>query len=396
MKNLVIVGGGHAAVQCAASLRDNNDSSSITLISSDNDAPYHRPPISKKYPITGVPSDFSLLRPAEFFEEKSINLHTGTTVARINIEERHVVAEDGTKWGFDNLVLATGSAPRPLDIPGIEHALTLYSLSDARAVAEQILKAKSAVVIGAGFIGLEIAATLNSARITTTVIESAPRILARSLTASLADQVHVLHETAGLRILCDSVVEQISSDGVMTNDGFLQADLVFCGTGSAPRTELATKAGLTVTDGIEVDRYLETSVPGVYAIGDIASFEKEDGTRQRYESVQNANDQARTLAKTLSGNRTAYDAFPWFWSDQGKLKLQMAGVSQSSTETVIIEGDQPPRMAAFCFKEGVLCAVETINWPAYHALSRKALSDGRIITHDQLGRVEFNLKSALK
>jgi len=397
MSHIVVIGAGHAAVQCAASLRDLGTTASITIIGSETDLPYHRPPNSKKYVVEGVPEDFSLLRAADFYENEKIDLVLGETVESVDPARQQVVLASGKTQDFTQLVLAPGSQPRTLPIPGIELALSLYSLQDARNIYSRLSAASTAAVIGGGFIGLEIAAAAASAGKAVTVIEAAPQILGRSLTPDLAQRIRSIHEDAGISIIDSASVEEVTPDGVSTGGGFVGADLVLCGAGSVPRTQLAEEAGLETGNGIEVDQYLETSKPNIYAIGDAASFLSAGGTRRRYESVQNANDQARVLAKTLSGERTAYGALPWFWSDQGAIKLQMAGDSRDASETVTVDGTQAPQAAAFCFDgQGHLCAVETINWPAYHALSRKALSDGRLISRDQLAAADFDLKAALK
>jgi 3-phenylpropionate/trans-cinnamate dioxygenase ferredoxin reductase subunit len=397
LASIIIIGTGHAAVQCAASLRDNGSSSTITLLGGETDLPYHRPPLSKKYAVTGVPEEFSLLRAADFFEKNNVMLRLGKSVEAINIHQRCVVMGDSENLPFDQLVIATGSQPRMLSIPGIEHTFSLYSLDDARAISTRLASAKTVAVIGGGFIGLEIAAAVAAAGQKATVIEAAPQILGRSLTPSLATRVRTVHEAGGLNIISNTAVDAIRMDGVSTSDGFIGADLVICAAGSVARSELAEKAGLTTGNGVHVNRVLETSVPGIYAIGDVACFETSTGEHRRYESVQNANDQARTLAKTLCGERTPYDALPWFWSDQGSIKLQMAGDSCGTSKVVAVDGEKAPQTAAFCFNtQDHLCALETINWPAYHALSRKALSDGRIITRAHLESADYVLKTALK
>ncbi len=397
MSTIVFIGTGHAAIQCAASLRDLGNTSPITIIGADTDLPYHRPPNSKKYAIEGVPEDFALLRAADYYESEQIDLLLGETVTSIDPSNRQVTLASKKEIGFEKLVIATGSQPRFIPIPGIENALCLYSLQDSRDVCEKLQSANSVVVIGGGFIGLELAAAAAAVGKKVTVIEAASQILSRSLTPSLAQRVRAIHEAAGITIIDSAAVESISSDGVSTARQFVGADLVLSGIGSEPRAQLAESAGLSTSDGIDVDQYLETNLSGIYAIGDVAHFPSVGGNRQRYESVQNANDQARTLAKTLSGESTAYRALPWFWSDQGSIKLQMAGDSQSANEVVMIDGAQSPQAAAFCFdSERNLCALETINWPAYHALSRKALSDGRNISQESLSAADFDLKTVLK
>ncbi|MBT6348454.1 MAG: FAD-dependent oxidoreductase [Proteobacteria bacterium] len=397
MSHIVIIGAGHAAIQCAASLRDLGDTSPITIISAESDLPYHRPPNSKKYIVEGVPEDFSLLRAADFYETEKIDLLLGETVESVDPAGRQVKFASGGGLGFEKLVMAPGSEPRTLPIPGIEHAPSLYSLQDARDIYSRLSGADTVAVIGGGFIGLEIAAAAAVSGKAVTVIEAAPQILGRSLTPNLAERIRSIHEEAGISIIDSVSVEKVTPDGVSTDGGFIGADLVLCGAGSVPRTQLAETADLEINNGIVVNQYLETRAANIYAIGDAACFLSVSGARRRYESVQNANDQARALAKTLSGELTAYSALPWFWSDQGTIKLQMAGDSGNASETVIVEGAQAPQVAAFCFDaQEHLCALETINWPAYHALSRKALSDGRVIGREALAAADFDLKAALK
>ncbi len=397
MSAIVFIGTGHAAIQCAASLRDLGHSGPITIIGTENDLPYHRPPNSKKYAIEGVPADFSLLRAADYYENQQIDLLLGETVSSIDPSGRQVTLDSKKVIGFEKLIIATGSEPRSLPIPGIEHAFCLYSLQDSREVYERLKSAGSVAVIGGGFIGLEIASAAAAAGKDVTVIEATSQILSRSLTPQLAQRIRAIHEAADIRIMDSASIASISAEGISTDKGFVGADLVLLGAGSVPRTQLAASAGLSTSNGIDVDQHLETSAPGIYAIGDVACFPYFGGSRRRFESVQNANDQARVLAKILSGESTAYQALPWFWSDQGNIKLQMAGVSQDANKVVLIEGAQAPQAAAFCFdSEENLCALETINWPAYHALSRKALSDGRVISRASLVSADFDLKTALK
>lgn len=397
MSAIVFIGTGHAAIQCAASLRDLGHSGPITIIGTENDLPYHRPPNSKKYAIEGVPADFSLLRAADYYENQQIDLLLGETVSSIDPSGRQVTLDSNKVIGFEKLIIATGSEPRSLPIPGIEHAFCLYSLQDSREVYERLKSAGSVAVIGGGFIGLEIASAAAAAGKDVTVIEATSQILGRSLTPQLAQRIRAIHEAADIRIMDSASIASISAEGISTDKGFVGADLVLLGAGSVPRTQLAASAGLSTSNGIDVDQHLETSAPGIYAIGDVACFPYFGGSRRRFESVQNANDQARVLAKILSGESTAYQALPWFWSDQGNIKLQMAGVSQDANKVVLIEGAQAPQAAAFCFdSEENLCALETINWPAYHALCRKALSDGRVISRASLVSADFDLKTALK
>ena len=234
MSAIVFIGTGHAAIQCAASLRDLGHSGPITIIGTENDLPYHRPPNSKKYAIEGVPADFSLLRAADYYENEQIDLLLGETVSSIDLAGRQVTLDSKKSISFEKLIIATGSEPRHLPIPGVDHALCLYSLQNSRDVYEKLKSADSVAVIGGGFIGLEIASAAAAAGKEVTVIEAASQILSRSLTPQLAQRIREIHEAAGIRIIDSASIDSISTEGVSTDNGFVDAvSFVIYGTQGA-------------------------------------------------------------------------------------------------------------------------------------------------------------------
>ncbi len=381
MAGIVIVGAGHAGSQLAISLRDEGYEGTIDLISADPDHPYHKPPLSKSFMKT---PDAALqpLRAQQVFDDKRITLRLGQRVLGIDREKCRVRLADGHPLDYATLVLATGTEARPLTLPGNDHAgvFTLRTAADARRLRAALPGAQRVVVIGGGFIGLETAAMLSARGLDVAVVEIAPRLLGRAASAAMASAVeHALIET-GVRVLAGAKIERIVGkpgrvDGVLLENRTLPADLVIAGIGAVPVVGLAEDAGLSVDNGIVVDAHLATSDPAIFALGDCASFPM-DGARMRLESVQNATDQARTLAKTLSGRPADYSAVPWFWSDIGTLKLQIAGLSAGADASVESFTPEGRLKSVYHLRAGQLIAVETINSGGEHMLARQMLAAG--------------------
>ena len=383
---IAIVGAGHAGTQLCASLREQGFDGAVTLVSAEPDLPYHRPPLSKSF-MSSPDAALQHLRAESFFDDKRIDILLGEPVAAIDRPGRRLDLASGRALAFDTLVLATGTSARRLDLPGadLEGVVYLRTAGDARRMRSLLEDIGSAVVIGGGFIGLEAAAMLRRRGIGVTVLEVAPRLLGRAATAEMAAQIREGLERLGTRVICDARIERIEGRegrsgrvaAVRTADGTAHAaDLVVAGIGAAPITTLAEAADLATGNGVAVDAWLRTSVPGVFALGDCVSFpQAQTGQRMRLESVQNATDQARALARTLTGRQSAYDAVPWFWSDIGDMKLQIAGLSAGADEQVSRwEGDG--LQAVFHLTRGALAAVETLNQPGLHMLARRLIAAG--------------------
>jgi 3-phenylpropionate/trans-cinnamate dioxygenase ferredoxin reductase subunit len=303
---------------------------------------------------------------------------------------------------YDVLVLATGAANRPLRVPGAGLAGIhgLRTVADADALRADLVRCRSVLVVGAGFVGLEFAAAARRHGLPVTVLEAADRPLARALSPETADHVAAAHRRAGTDLRLGETVAGFVGDGghvrgaVSTTGARYRADLVLVGVGAVPRVELAAASGLPVSDGIVVDENLRTADPAVYAVGDCASHpDVHTGTRLRLESVQNATDQARHVAAVILGADRAYDALPWFWSHQGEVKLQIAGLRLPGDESVVLGDPATGGFSVCCYREGRLAAVESVNRPADHAAARRLLESGRSPQPEQLRDPDFSLKA---
>lgn len=383
-KGIVVVGGGHGGSQVAASLRSEGYDGPLTLVSAEADVPYQRPPLSKAF-LKDPKHDLLPLRPQSFYDKERIALRLGVEVTALDLRAGTVTLSDGGVLAFDRLVLATGARPRLPPIAGIEAdgVLTLRHAADARAIRERIATANDVVVIGGGFIGLEIAATARLLGKTVTVLEAADRLMGRVVAPEISRHFLELHRGWGSDIRLKTPVGHIVSEGgkvtgVATADGAaIAADLAIVGIGVMPNVELAVANGIAVDNGILVNAFMETSVPEVLAIGDVVSFEHwELGRRVRLESVQNAVDQGKTAAATIMGKRHAYREVPWFWSDQGDVKLQMVGLSGHATNSVIRGKPEAGSFSVFHYAGSRLVAIDSVNRPADHVLGRRMIGAG--------------------
>lgn len=401
---IAIIGAGQAGLQAAVSLRDLHYDGRVVLVGDEPHIPYQRPPLSKTY-LLGEATDTQLaLRPATFFAQHRIELITGKRAVAIDRTRRMVGLEDDSVIEYDHLILATGARNRPLPIPGanLQNVFFLRTLDEASALRERMATAKNAVVIGAGFIGLEFAASAKKQGINVTVLDVADRPMARALSKTMSAVCAREHEKAGMRLLFNTQVMHLLGDGcvnaVETVDGqFLPADLVVIGIGVIPNVDLAATCDLPIDNGIVVDEFLQTCDPHISAIGDVAAHSNPyaHGGRVRLESVQNACDQARCVAMRIVGQPAAYDALPWFWSTQGNLKLQMTGLPSSGCEEALRGDPNVLTRSVFLFREGKLVCVETLNRPADHMLARRLLSGGVALTPQQAADLTFDLKSLL-
>jgi 3-phenylpropionate/trans-cinnamate dioxygenase ferredoxin reductase component len=400
---IVIAGAGHAGFQLAASLRQNGFGGRIVLINDEGHLPYQRPPLSKAYlKGTGGP-DSLMFRPDKFYRDQSIDLITDRA-ASIDRGARKVALASGASLDYGHLVLATGARNRLLDLPNanLEDVRYLRILDESESLRQRIASSAHVVVIGAGFIGLEFAATARAKGLEVDVVELGARVMARAVTAEISEFFQARHTAAGIRIHLGVQVTSIECDGarvtgVSLSDGrHIPADLIVVGVGVLPNVELAAEAGLPVASGIIVDDHLLTSDPNISAIGDCALFASPRfGGSLRLESVQNATDHARCVAARLTGKPEVYDGLPWFWSDQGPDKLQMVGLT-TGYDRVVVRGDRAQgAFSAFCYRAGQLVGIESVNRAGDHMFGRRLLAANRSITPEQAADAGFDLKSAL-
>ena len=381
---VVIVGAGHAGVQAAASLREEGYDGPVILVGDEAELPYHKPPLSKIF-IKDTGAKPQPLRGGAFYTGNDIDLRPGIRVARIDLAGQRLELAGGGALPFDRLVLATGSRPRILPLPGGELAgvVSLRSLADARLIRELSADAEDVVIIGGGFIGLEIAATLGAAGRRVTVVEAVGRLLGRAVAPVIAAHVRARLEAAGVRVLTGATVERLEGEGgrvaaaVLSSGERLPAGMVVIGVGVVPNVELAEAAGLETANGIRVDAQMRTAAPQVLAIGDAVNYRHWfTGTDIRLESVQNATDQARLAARTILGHEDAYAAVPWFWSDIGDMKLQMVGLALGGDRHVVAGDAADNRFSVYHYAADRLIAIESVNRPADHMLGRRMLGAG--------------------
>ncbi len=405
---ILIIGAGQAAVQTAEALRAGGFEGPITLLGDEPHGPYHRPPLSKAWLAGEMEAAQLVMRAPEMLARKNIELRTGTRVTTIDRAAKTVKLADGSTLPYGGLALATGSTPRSLPLPGgaAQGVLALRSRDDASAIAARLAvcieKQLPVVVIGGGFIGLEVAATARKKGLAVTVLEAAPRLLGRVLLPVLSDWYADLHRGHGVQLVLGAQIAAIEHDatntvtGVRLKDGTVYpAGLVLVGIGVNPNDELARDAGLECDRGIVVDACGRTSDPSIVAAGDCTARRLSDGSLLRLESVQNATEQGKSAAAALLGQERPFTATPWFWSDQYDKKLQMAGLSAGSDQHVVRGDMVGSSFSLFHFRAGKLIAADSVNASKDHLLVRKLMDAGVSPTPQQAGDLAFDLGSLL-
>ncbi|RNL58270.1 NAD(P)/FAD-dependent oxidoreductase [Zhongshania marina] len=402
-EHCIIIGASHAAAQLVSSLRQEGWEGKISLIGDEPNLPYHRPPLSKAFFVGEKTEDELLIRAADFYEKNKVDLLLGSRVTVIDRDAKKITLEDGAEISYTKLALTTGARVRKIPFTGSELAGVFYmrDLNDVKQTHKFTGPGKSAVIIGGGYIGLETAASLRKIGMKVTVIEAMSRVLQRVTAPEVSAFYTRVHTEEGVDIRTeagvDAIVGEKHVEGVRLADGStVAADLVIIGVGVIPNIELAESAGLTIDNGIAVNEFATTNDPDIVAAGDCTNHYNPIYDRKlRLESVQNATDQAKIAAKSICGKPEAYNALPWFWSDQYDLKLQIAGLSQGFDE-VIIRGDseQGRSFAAFYFSEGRFIAVDAINRPKEFMMSKRALTAGQTADPLKLADESIEIKDA--
>jgi 3-phenylpropionate/trans-cinnamate dioxygenase ferredoxin reductase component len=331
---IVIVGGGMAAARACINLRANDYAGTITLVSEENLLPYDRPPLSKASVVDAEAFAPILLLDADIVASLKVDVRLGKTAIAINRAEKTITLNDGTTLTYTKLLLATGAKPRKLNCPGGEHALTLRDHSDTVVLREKFKAGKNIVVIGGGFIGLELASSANKLGCNVTLIEAQPRILMRGVPEAISKIVHNRHAAAGVNMIIGTGLSHLAANAVHLADGrVIAADTIIAGIGASPETKLAADAGLTIDNGIACNDHMQTSDPDIFAAGDCASFIL-GGRRLRLEAWRSAQEQAATAAANMLGQEKTHVNVPWFWSDQYDLSLQIAGQADLGPNTI--------------------------------------------------------------
>jgi len=380
-QSVVIVGAGQAAAQTVASLRSEGFAGPITVIGDEPYLPYQRPPLSKAYLAGELAYERLYIRPQEFYDETKAALMLGVRATRIDRGAKIVHTEKG-EVPYDTLVIATGSRVRHLtsdgkDLPGVRY---LRGIDDVKALQPFLKSGTRFVIIGAGYIGLEVAAVATKRGASVTVLEMAPRVMMRTAAPQVSAFYEDEHRKHGVVIHTGAKVDGIAANGasfvVHTSAGKVDADVVIAGVGIVPNIELAKEAGIKCENGIVVDEFSRTSDANIYAVGDCADLPcvHSVNNRTRLESVQNAIDQAKHAAMAIVGKQKAYHEVPWFWSDQYDLKLQIAGLA-APEDQLVLRGDPTARsFAVFRLRGGVITGVEAVNAAPEYMMGRRLIA----------------------
>lgn len=388
MNQLVIIGASYAGTQLALAARAGGFAGSITMIGDETVAPYQRPPLSKGFLREDMETASLQLQSPERFAEERIELKTGIVALGIEREARTVALSDGTRLHYDHLALTTGARCRRLACEGaqLKHVYYLRNLSDANQIKACASDARRAVVIGGGFIGLEVAASLRGIGVDVTVVEMQERLLQRAVPPLISNFLKAAHEQQGVRFHMGARVRRLLGEqhvsGVELEDGeVLPATMVVAGLGVVPNVELAEQCGLTVDNGIVVDRFARTSDPRIVSAGDCAAYPNPwmngaDGMAHhvRVESIQSANDLAKVAAATIVGQPVPYEAVPWFWSDQYGYKLQMAGCSNGHDQAIVRGDVDSGKFTAVYLRQGTVIGADSINRPQDHMAARRLVA----------------------
>jgi 3-phenylpropionate/trans-cinnamate dioxygenase ferredoxin reductase subunit len=397
---IVIVGAGHAAGQAAASLRQEKYEGEIIIIGDEPHIPYQRPPLSKQYMSGEQGLERVYLRPEKFYADKDITVKVNTRVEAIDTDAGTVTTDAGETISYESLLIATGGRPRHLNAPGadLEGIHYLRTITDVDGIRDEMIEGRTLVIVGGGYIGLEVASVAVEAGMTVHVLEMEERILQRVTTPEMSEFYHNLHTSRGVNIHTSTMVSGFKGDGrvarVVCGDQSFAADVVIVGIGIIPNVEIAEAAGIEVDNGIVVDDHCRTSVENVYAAGDCTNHPNPLLNRRlRLESVPNAMEQARVAVANICGGDKVYESIPWFWSDQYELKLQMVGFSADG-DTQIVRGDMAGNaFAVFYLKEGKVVAADAVNSPKEFMICKQLI--GKPVDAGILADPESDLKTLL-
>ncbi|MBK5123954.1 FAD-dependent oxidoreductase [Burkholderia sp. R-69980] len=405
---MVIIGSGQAAGELAAALRQERYDGTLVMVGEEPQLPYQRPPLSKAYLAGKVDSESLHVRPRATFEKAGIELMLGVRVESVDRERRQVILAGGREIEYSTLAFTTGGRPRRLSVPGANHPLVHYlrTIADVDAIRRRMVAGARLVIIGGGYIGLEVASVAVRAGLHVTVLEAAERVLARVTAPEVSAFYEQVHRDAGVEIRTGAAVTSIDglsgpddmqSAVVVCGDGTrFEADLIIAGIGLIPNTDVAKQAGLTVDDGIVVDEYARTSDPNIVAAGDCTRHPNRHlGRHVRLESVPNAMEQARVAAATLCGRDKPYHSVPWFWSDQYDLKLQMVGIS-SGYERLVLRGSLEKRsFAAFYLKDDHILAADFVNRLPDFMVTKRLVAERVLVSAEYLADETRPLKALI-
>jgi 3-phenylpropionate/trans-cinnamate dioxygenase ferredoxin reductase component len=402
-ERVVIVGAGQAGAQVAVSLRQLGFGGQITLLGEERQPPYQRPPLSKAYLSGDMPLERTWLRSEGYYPKHDIDFCLGVRAARIVREGRTVLCADGGRIDYDALALCTGSRPRRLGVPGADLPGVFYlrTLADSDRIRAAVRPGAGAVIIGGGYIGLEVAASLRKLGCAVTVIEALERVMNRVVAPPVSAFFAAEHARRGVAIVTGAAVAALEGEGgverVVCADGRAYgADLAVIGIGAVPDDELAKDAGLEVENGVVVDAFGRTSDPAIFAAGDVTNHPNAlFGRRLRLESVHNAIEQAKAVARAIAGQPQAYADVPWFWSDQYDLKLQIAGVGGPEDELVVRGAPGARAFSCVHLRAGRLVAIDCVNRGGDFLAARKLIGAGAVVQRNRIADPDVPLGEAM-
>ena len=403
MENVVIIGAGQSAIQCITSLKKEGYDGSITLIGEENHLPYQRPPLSKAFLDNTFEKERLYFKKINFFVENKVLLKLGTKAIKVDIDKKKVDLSDGTSISFDKLVFATGSRVRKLDFPGkdLNSVHYLRGLDDAEKIKSNLEFSNNLVIVGAGYIGLEVAAIATEKGIAVTVVEMADRVMNRTVDPQISDYYQRLHENNGVSFKFNASLEEISGDDkpdlVLCSDGTeIKADTVIIGAGIVPNVEIAEESGITCNNGICVDEFGRTNVEDIFACGDCTNHPNKLLNKSlRLESVHNAMEQSKTVAAFLSNNPNEYNQIPWFWSDQYDHKLQIVGLSGEHDRVTMRGKMEDSKFMLFYTLNSELIAVDSVNNSKEFLICRKLVANKVRIEPEMIADPSFNLNDLI-
>ena len=402
MAHIVVVGAGQAGSSLVSKLRNSGFEGKVTLVGAEPHPPYQRPPLSKKYLLGDILLDRLYLRPETFYREQNITLRLGLPITKIDPNGRSILL-DNEVVSYDHLALTTGSVPRslPTAIGGaLDGVHVVRDLRDVDAMAPRFVAKARVLIVGGGYIGLEAAAVAATKGLEVTLVEMADRILQRVAAPQTSDFFRNLHQSHGVDIREGVGLERIFGDrtvtgAALTDGSVLDLDFVIAGIGVTPATDLAEQAGLEIDNGIKTNALGQSSDPHIWAAGDCASLPYRGG-RIRLESVQNAIDQAETVAENMLGADRPYQPMPWFWSDQYDVKLQIAGLKNGYDRVVTRPGEKDGAVSFWYYNKASLLAVDAANDPRAYMIGKRLIEAGKSPAIDVIEDPKSDLKALLK
>jgi 3-phenylpropionate/trans-cinnamate dioxygenase ferredoxin reductase subunit len=399
MQRVVIVGAGQAGVQAAATLRSEGYEGALTLVGEESYPPYQRPPLSKAYLSGDFVRERLFLKPDSFYAETACDLRVGVTALRIDRAAKTVSLSAGGSVPYDRLLLTTGARVRTLPVQGAELAGVYYlrGIDDVDRLRPELKAGSRLIVVGAGYIGLEVAAVAAKHGLQVTVLEAADRVMVRAASPQLSAFYEKEHRAHGVAFRFGRVAQAFEGtdrvEAVRIDGERVPADFVLVGVGIVPNCEIAQEAGLACDNGIVVDEYAATSDPDIFAAGDCTNHPTFAGGRVRLESVHNAIEQAKHAALAMLGKGTPYSEAPWFWSDQYDLKLQIAGLARAGDVTVMRGTPESRKFSVFHLRDGVVAAVEAVNAAPDYIVGRRLIAARAIIAPERLADLSVPVKS---